>query len=116
MISRVPPPPALAVLFSAAVLLASALSIPAGPAHAFTSGSSIPTNPATRCHNDYNTSSASQTCSNETFTAVDNGRCRIDYTCAKADGTQRTGTTTIDTDDASSLNNCDGWLKTTSCN
>ncbi len=104
----------LAALFSAAVLLVSVLSVPAGPAHAFTS---TPANKDQRtivqkCREDFDRSSAGSSCSKVTFTKVMNYRCRIDYTCSKADGGTRKGWKTIDPDDSASLKNCDGWLKT----
>ena len=106
------PPPLVAALFSVAALLASALLIPAGPAHALTasppSGSSI----VTQCQNAYNSSSASQSCSDETFTAVENNsRCRIKYTCTMADGVKRKGEMTVAPDDADDLKNCNGRLQ-----
>ena len=106
------PPPLVAALFSAAALLASALLIPAGPAHALTASPPAASTTVTRCQNAYNSSSASQSCSDETFTAVENGtQCKIDYTCTMADGVKRKGSMTVAPDDADDLENCNGRLQ-----
>lgn len=112
MISRIF---SLAAFFSAALLLASALSIPAGPAHA--GGGKVQESSDNRtvvekCRDNFNNSSAAATCSNVTFTKVLNQRCRINYTCTKADGSSRTYWKTVDPNAAGSLQNCNGELKT----
>ena len=112
MISRIF---SLAAFFSAAFLLASALSIPAGPAHAGDGKVQENTDNRTvvqKCEDNFNSSSAAATCPNVTFTKVLNQRCRINYSCTKVDGSTRTGWKTVDPNAAGSLQNCDGYLKT----
>ena len=105
----------LAAFFSAALLVASGLSVPAGPAHAFTGTVQTDTDNRTiveKCRDNFNNSSAASSCSNVTFTKVMNYQCRINYTCTKDDGGTRTYWKTLDPNDAGNLKNCDGWLKT----
>lgn len=67
----------LAAFFSAALLLASALSIPAEPAHAFTSAPSVTTGD---CTSAWSNSPASRTCHlNNTW--VEHNKCNFFATC-----------------------------------
>ena len=99
----------------ALALVASAV-LPGGPAHGLTEKPVDDPPPiAEACRSNYERSSASNSCSNETFTKVMNYQCRINATCrANANETRKTWKV-LEPDDASRLVNCSGWLKVGSC-
>ena len=68
----------LAAFFAAAFLMASALSIPAGSAHAF--GGSEPSVTTSDCNSGWNSSPASQTCSLNN-SRVESNKCNFYATC-----------------------------------
>ena len=113
------PPPLLAVFLSAAFLLASALSIPAGPAYA--GGGKSQNKEATKtvleqCQENFGTSPASDTCESKQFVEYANGDCQIKASCKihpeRTPSRMNEDTITLsDPADASNLKNCGGYLR-----
>ena len=109
-----PPPPSLAVFLSAAFLLASALSIPAGSAHA--GGGKSQNKEESRdivgdCRSNWEQSAAAQVCDNETFSKTNDDQCEIRAFCDDDKGVSALSLVWVDPDDADDLENCNGQLK-----
>ena len=118
MISR-PPPPLLTAFFSAAALLVSALSIPAEPAHAFTSPQSASVTTG-ECTTEYNKSPASNTCEYRGGgVSVTNNKCNFFLTCtyqtSTGDDRGDFSITGVSKGDASNLHLCGRTLQVGSC-
>ena len=100
-------------------ILAALLLMSFGLAHAFETKVETKPDPLKVCQDGYNSSSAKDTCSSASFSKVLNDRCKITYKCEriqdKINDKTRSGTITIDPEDADDLVNCDGLLKTTNC-
>ena len=101
------------ILISSIVFLAVALS-----ATPVLSGGPPPPPPKTvveECTDNWNNSSASQTCSNAQIVKVMNYRCRITADCQRPSGGSGSTWKTVDPGDAHRLVNCSGNLKLDNC-
>ena len=98
----------LAAFFAAAFLMASALSIPAGSAHAF-GGSTSSSVTTSDCNSGWNSSPASQTCSLNN-TQVYEKKCNFYATCtyktSTGDDRGDASITNVSKGDASNIHHC----------
>ena len=96
--------------------LVTSAMLAGGPAHGLGEKVADDPPPVTEaCQSEYGKSSASRTCSNETFTKVMNYQCRVNATCrVNANETRKTWKV-LDPREASRLVNCSGWLKVGHC-
>ena len=105
--NRVTLGPSLKYSFLAALLLVSV-----GSAHAFETKVEVQQKaPIDECKDNYNSSSASNSCSSETFEIVLNNNCRIYATCNKDGGGTSRHWITIAPSNAGNLKNCNGRIK-----
>jgi len=94
------------IMFIACGMLASNLAF---------SGSSPPDTSeiVSACETNWNSSSASQTCSSTTF-KNSGGQCKIGTTCQRSGGTT-SSSITVDAGSANNIWNCNGVLQTSKC-
>ena len=94
-------------------VLAALLLVSVGSAYAFETKVEVPQKkPIDVCKDGYNSSSASNSCSSETFEIVLNNNCRIYATCNRDGGGTSRHWITITPGDAANLQNCNGRIKT----
>ena len=93
-------------------VLAALLLMSFGPVHAFETKVEVPQKkPIDVCKDGYNSSSASNSCSSETFEIVLNNNCRIYATCPRDGGGTSRHWVTIAPGNAGNLKNCNGQIK-----
>ena len=99
----------LAAFFSAAFLMASALSIPAGSAHAFGGSTSSSSVTESDCNSGWNSSPANQTCELNNTNVVSN-KCDFYATCTykigSGDDRGDATITGVSKGDASNVHHC----------
>lgn len=101
------------ILVSSIVFLAVALS--ATPALSGGTPSPPQKTVVEECTDNWNNSSASQTCSNASIVKVLNYRCRITADCQRSSGGTNRTWKTVERYDADRLVNCNGTLKLDNC-
>ena len=97
------------------ILLPVLAVMTASPAMASSDPPPPPKTVVEECTDNWNSSSASNTCSNASIVKVMNYRCRITADCRNSGGGTGSTWKTVERDEANRLVNCNGTLKLDNC-